>query len=244
MSVSDNFEVMRRPARLKRKASLLLLVVIAVWVVDLVFAVDSVASKLASVNDIFLNCSSSAFAMLSIRSLYFVMESLTRTFQMLKYGIAAILILIGLKLVFAGWLDISSGVCFATIMGIIAASIASSYWMPRFRENCENIDLGSGIDPVPEEDEDEDEEEGANRLFKRVLPPEALPLSSEQDLRRPTVGAVGDHVSADHAEVNIAGSSVPAMDASAATIVAGEGTPRLHTSPSAATASAAAAFVE
>lgn len=243
MSVSDNFEVMRRPARLKRKASLLLLVVIAVWVVDLVFAVDSVASKLASVSDIFLNCSSSAFAMLSIRSLYFVMESLTRTFQMLKYGIAAILILIGLKLVFAGWLDISSGVCFATIMGIIAASIASSYWMPRFRENCENIDLGSGIDPVPEEDEDEDEEEGANGLFKR-MPSEALPLPSEQDPRRPTVGVVGAQASADHAEVSMAGSAVPAIDASAATIVAGEGTPGLHTSPRVATASASAACVE
>merc|ERR1719436_853687 len=103
---SDSFEVMRKPARLRRKASLLLLVVIAVWVVDLVFAVDSVASKLASVSDVFLNCSSSAFAMLSLRSLYFVMESLTHTFETLKYGISAVLILIGLKLILAGWITL------------------------------------------------------------------------------------------------------------------------------------------
>merc|ERR1719335_1864683 len=109
---SDSFEVMRKPARLRRKASLLLLVVIAVLVVDLVFAVDSVASKLASVNDVFLNCSSSAFAMLSLRSMYFVMDSLTRTFQTLKYGIAVILVLMGLKFVFAGFVSVSSTVCF------------------------------------------------------------------------------------------------------------------------------------
>jgi len=169
-SGSDSFEVLRRPARLKRKASLLLLVVVAVWVVDLVFAVDSVASKLASVSDVFLNCSSSAFAMLSLRSLYFVMESLTRTFQMLKYGIAAILVLIGLKLVFAGWVNVSNGVCFAVIMGVIVASMASSYWMPSFRENCERIDLGA-IAPVAEEEEEEDQEE--REFFDRKPPAEA-----------------------------------------------------------------------
>lgn len=153
-SGSDSFEVMRRPARLKRKASLLLLVVVAVWVVDLVFAVDSVASKLASVSGIFLNCSSSAFAMLSLRSLYFVMDSLARTFQMLKYGIAAVLVLIGLKLVFACWLNIPNGICFAVFLGIIVASMASSYWMPRFHETCEHID-GSAVSPRAEEEDRE-----------------------------------------------------------------------------------------
>mmetsp|Transcript_97612 Transcript_97612/g.248018 ORF Transcript_97612/g.248018 Transcript_97612/m.248018 type:complete len:506 (-) Transcript_97612:50-1567(-) len=151
---SADFEVagvMRKPARLKRKASLLLLVVIAVWVVDLVFAVDSVASKLASVSDVFLNCSSSAFAMLSLRSLYFIMESLTRTFQMLKYGISAILVLIGLKLVFSGWVDVPNGLTFVVILGIIAASVASSMWMPRLQETCERIEFGGGANG--EEDE-------------------------------------------------------------------------------------------
>lgn len=119
---------------------------------------DSVASKLASVNDTFLNCSSSAFAMFSLRSLYFVMESLTQMFQMLRYGIAAILVLIGLKLIFSGWLAMSNSVCFAVILGICVASVASSYWMPRFRENCEHFDLGpSG----------QDEEVGEREFFER-----------------------------------------------------------------------------
>eukprot|EP00929_Paragymnodinium_shiwhaense_P120646 TRINITY_DN9263_c0_g1_i1.p1 TRINITY_DN9263_c0_g1~~TRINITY_DN9263_c0_g1_i1.p1 ORF type:complete len:621 (-),score=146.75 TRINITY_DN9263_c0_g1_i1:51-1913(-) len=148
------YEAPRKPARLRRKASLLLLVVVAVWVVDIVFAVDSVASKLASVDNLFLNCASSAFAMLSLRSLYFVMESLVEMFNLLKYGIGAILVLIGLKLIFAEWLSVSNAVCFSVILAICAASMASSYWMPSLREDCERINLGP-MDSAGEANEEE-----------------------------------------------------------------------------------------
>lgn len=129
-SVGDSFAVSRHPAKLKRKASLLLLVVVAVWFVDVVFAVDSVASKLASVQDLFLNCTSSAFAMMSLRSMYFVMESLVQTFHMFKYGIAALLVLIGLKLIFSEYIEVSGVVMFFVSMFVVAGAIASSYWWP------------------------------------------------------------------------------------------------------------------
>mmetsp|Transcript_100262 Transcript_100262/g.269399 ORF Transcript_100262/g.269399 Transcript_100262/m.269399 type:complete len:378 (+) Transcript_100262:22-1155(+) len=181
--VSDSFEVTRRAPRLRRKASLLFLVVVAVMLVDIAFAVDSVASKIASVNDVFLNCSSSAFAMLSLRSLYFVVESLTRTFQMLKYGVAAILILIGLKLIFAGVIPVSNEACFAAVLGILVASVASSYWVPQFRGSCDRINLGA-IAPITEaDDEDEDQE-----LFDRK--PE------EADVDSPGAGDDGERVMA------------------------------------------------
>jgi len=139
-SVGDSFAVTRQPAKLKRKASLLLLVVVAVWFVDMVFAVDSVASKLASVDDLFLNCTSSAFAMMSLRSMYFVMESLVQTFHMLKYGIAALLVLIGLKLIFAQYITVGCVASFIISMFVVAAAIASSYWWPAF---CEGPTRGS-----------------------------------------------------------------------------------------------------
>lgn len=181
---SDSFAVMRKPARLKRKASLLFLVIIALIAVDVVFAVDSVASKLASVNDIFLNTASAAFAMLSMRSLYFVMEHLVHMFQMLKYGIAAILVLIGLKLVFTGIADVSSTVTFTLVLLILAASIASSYWMPRFRETCEHLDMPSG-GLLDGDDEEVEEGRGLSSssahsrtgLFDR-RPEESAPLTS------------------------------------------------------------------
>ncbi|CAK9086975.1 unnamed protein product [Durusdinium trenchii] len=120
----------------KPKASLLLLVVIALWIVDLVFAMDSVASKLATVNDLYLNVASAAFAMMGLRSLYFLMESLVQSFHMLKYGIAAILVLIGLKMVFSVWFEISNSVTFVLIIAICIASAVSSYWLPSVRQSC------------------------------------------------------------------------------------------------------------
>lgn len=157
---ADSFAVTRRPARLKRKASLLLLVVIAVWCVDVVFALDSVVAKVSSIPDPFVNCSSSAFAMLSLRSMYFIMEALTDTFQMLKYGIAAVLILTGMKLIFAPIVYLPAGVCFALIAAIIVASAASSYWMPLVRGT---MDMVTGDEDVGEDFGDIGAQGGASR---------------------------------------------------------------------------------
>jgi len=140
---------LRAPKR--QKATLLLLVVIALWAVDLVFALDSVASKLASVNDIFLNVSSSAFAMMGLRSLYFVMESLVQTFHMLKYGISAVLVLIGLKMFFSVWFEISNSVTFVLMLLICALSAASSYWLPSVRDSCRGQEEDETLEtPSPE----------------------------------------------------------------------------------------------
>lgn len=127
-------DAVRQP-RVQQKASLLLLVVVTIWVVDLAFAVDSVASKLASVSNFFLNCTSSAFAMMSLRSMYFLMESLAKTLHMLKHGIAASLVLIGFKLLFSYWINLPESVCFILIILIMIASIVLSLMMPDLRCN-------------------------------------------------------------------------------------------------------------
>ncbi|CAE7323603.1 terC [Symbiodinium microadriaticum] len=152
----EGSELFRAP-RARQKASLLLLVVIALLAVDLIFAIDSVASKLAAVNDVFLNCASSAFAMMGLRSLYFIMESLVQTFYMLKYGIAAVLVLIGLKLLFSQWLDISNTAMFVMIIVICAASAASSYWVEQVPDACKGA---NGL-------ESEEDMERTDRHFDR-----------------------------------------------------------------------------
>merc|ERR1712151_1369379 len=91
------------------KATLLFIVVITLGVVDLIFAVDSVAAKVAMVSqfddriDLALNFTSSAFTMLTLRSLYFLIASLVHIFRFLKYGVGLILILIGLRLMLSGF---------------------------------------------------------------------------------------------------------------------------------------------
>ncbi|CAE8687542.1 unnamed protein product, partial [Polarella glacialis] len=154
------------------------------------------------VDDIFLNCSSSAFAMLSLRSLYFVMETLSQTFQTLKYGIAAVLILIGLKLVFAYVLDISNSVCFALMLGIVAASMASSYWLPQVRETCESLELGGSGTFL-------DEEEEERELFeRRHLPVDASGFGGHHEGSRGLpISALRTPVS--HEDPEMAGGATP-----------------------------------
>mmetsp|Transcript_46423 Transcript_46423/g.86767 ORF Transcript_46423/g.86767 Transcript_46423/m.86767 type:complete len:559 (-) Transcript_46423:14-1690(-) len=125
-----------RAPRARPKASLLLLVVIALWAVDLIFALDSVASKLAAVDGLFLNSASSAFAMLGLRSLYFIMESLVQTFHMLKYGIAAVLMIIGFKMLISQWIYISNMLMLSTSLAVAIASAVSSYWVQQVPDAC------------------------------------------------------------------------------------------------------------
>ncbi|KAF4710711.1 hypothetical protein FOZ63_003124, partial [Perkinsus olseni] len=68
------------------KATLLLMVVIVLGVVDVLFAVDSVTAKISQYDDMFINFSSSIFAMLTLRSLYFLVMYLSDLFVLMKYG--------------------------------------------------------------------------------------------------------------------------------------------------------------
>lgn len=165
------------------KASLLLLVVIALWGVDLVFAMDSVASKLASVNDIFLNVSSSAFALLGLRPLYFVMENMVQSFHMLKYGIAAILVLIGLKMVLSVWFNISNSATFVLILLICGTSMASSYWLPAVRQSCTAFAAEEDVlETVPEGEETTAFEQAEELEPMTPSRPVALPVNFNEDV--------------------------------------------------------------
>merc|ERR1719379_3241438 len=90
----------------------------------------------------------------------------------------------GLKFVFAGFVSVSSTVCFVVIMGICITSIVSSYWLPRFRDNCQRIDLGA-IAPITEameeghEDEEDREAEEAHAFFERRQHVEEAALPTE-----------------------------------------------------------------
>jgi len=172
-----------RYKRVTVKASLLLLVVVALWAADFVFAMDSVASKLASVNDIFLNVSSSAFAMLGLRSLYFVMENMLQDFHMLKYGVAAVLVLIGLKMMLSIWFEISGGVTFVLVIGICIASAASSYWLPSVRQSCTTFAAEDEVlETVPEGEENTILEQVEELEPMTPSRPVALPVRFEDDV--------------------------------------------------------------
>ncbi|WP_211364590.1 TerC/Alx family metal homeostasis membrane protein [Micromonospora palomenae] len=85
----------------RRRATLLLVALVAIEATDVVFAIDSVAAILAITTNTFLVWTATAFAVLGLRSLYFCLAGLLRHFGHLRYGLAVLLAFAGTKLILA-----------------------------------------------------------------------------------------------------------------------------------------------
>ena len=82
----------------KRTGTLLLLVLIVINVADLVFAVDSIPAILGITTDRFIVYTSNIFAILGLRTFFFLLADLAERFHFLKYGLAFVLSFIGVKM--------------------------------------------------------------------------------------------------------------------------------------------------
>jgi tellurite resistance protein TerC len=83
----------------KRTGTLLLLVLIIINVVDLVFAVDSIPAILGITTDRFIVYTSNIFAILGLRTFFFLLVDMAEKFHYLKYGLAFVLTFIGVKMI-------------------------------------------------------------------------------------------------------------------------------------------------
>jgi tellurite resistance protein TerC len=115
----------------KRLATPLLLVLILVEVTDLVFAIDSIPAIFGVTRDPFVVFTSNIFAILGLRSLYFLLAAVVDRFYLLKYGIAVILTFVGLKMIGEPWFRIHLLISLAVILGVLAISIGSSLLWPQ-----------------------------------------------------------------------------------------------------------------
>ncbi len=106
-------------------ATPLFLALIMIEVTDIIFAVDSVPAIYALTNEPLLVFTSNIFAILGMRSLYFMLAGAVDRFHLLHYGLALVLVFVGLKMV---WLNALFGGKFpiAWSLGIIGALIATS----------------------------------------------------------------------------------------------------------------------
>jgi tellurite resistance protein TerC len=107
-------------------ATQLFLVLIIVETTDVIFAVDSVPAILAITTDSFIVFTSNAFAILGLRSLYFALAGIISVFRYLHYGLASILIFIGLKMIVADVYKIPVQNALLIVLGILVASIVAS----------------------------------------------------------------------------------------------------------------------
>ena len=95
---------------------------------DLVFAVDSIPAIIGITNDPFLVFSSNVFAILGLRALYFALKGFADIFHYLKYGLAVILIFIGVKMLISHYYHMPVGITMAVIFGVLFVSVLLSLW--------------------------------------------------------------------------------------------------------------------
>jgi tellurite resistance protein TerC len=107
-------------------ATPLLLALILVEISDVIFAVDSIPAVLAVSKDTFIVYTSNIFAILGLRSLYFVLASMVNLFRHLDKAISFILIFIGIKIGVEHWYHIPVGIALSVILISLALGIGSS----------------------------------------------------------------------------------------------------------------------
>jgi TerC family integral membrane protein len=134
--VTSNLAGQRLLTRIDGKlhATPLLLALATVETADIIFAVDSVPAIFAITNEPFIVYSSNVFAILGLRSMYFLLAGAIGRFHLLRYGLAAVLIFIGLKM---SWLNAQWGghfpitISLGIIGFLLAASIVLSLVFPK-----------------------------------------------------------------------------------------------------------------
>lgn len=115
----------------KTFATPLFIVLLIVEFTDLIFAVDSIPAILAISNDTFIIFTSNVFAILGLRALYFALAGITKYFHFLKYGLSAILVFIGIKMVIVGYFKIPISYSLLTIVAILVISVLLSLLFPQ-----------------------------------------------------------------------------------------------------------------
>jgi tellurite resistance protein TerC len=127
--VSANFDGQRFLTQMNGRRALtpLALVFLTVETTDLVFAVDSIPAIFAVTQDAFIVFTSNVFAILGLRSLYFVLAGAIRYFRYLKTGLSVVLIFIGVKMLlnFTPY-KLSTGLSLGVVAGIVLLSMLAS----------------------------------------------------------------------------------------------------------------------
>jgi tellurite resistance protein TerC len=133
-------------------ATPLFVVLVLVETTDLIFAVDSIPAIFAVTDDAFLVYTSNVFAILGLRSLYFLVADVIHRFHYLKLGLSAVLAFVGVKMLLTDVYKIPIGLSLGVIAALLLGAIALSLLFPKRAE---------ANDPVEHDPLAGDAEEGA-----------------------------------------------------------------------------------
>lgn len=132
----------------------LLLVLLIIEMTDLIFALDSIPAIFAVTENPFIVYTSNVFAMLGLRSLYFVFANVIDKFYYLKFGLAVILSFVGVKMVLTDIFHVPTALALAVIAVVLATAIIASIVRARHHKT-------KNIEPEPKVNETKLTEETA-----------------------------------------------------------------------------------
>ena len=121
----------------QRWATPLLLTLVLIEFTDLIFALDSIPAIFGVTRDPFIIYTSNAFAILGLRALYFAVAGMVQKFRYLHYGLALVLVLIGIKMILEGFIEIPIWLTLAVTVSVIGGSMALSWLVPRREQPAE-----------------------------------------------------------------------------------------------------------
>jgi tellurite resistance protein TerC len=117
-----------------RIATPLFLVLILIEFTDLIFAVDSIPAIFGITDDPFIVFTSNIFAILGLRSMFFLLAAVVEKFYLLKYGLAIILSFIGVKMLGEAVFHVPTWVSLTVVLGLLGLSVVASLIWPRPEE--------------------------------------------------------------------------------------------------------------
>ena len=133
----ERFFVLRdEGGKLVRYATPLFLVLVLVEFTDLIFAVDSIPAIFAITTDPFIVLTSNVFAILGLRAMYFLLSDMADRFSLLKYGLAIVLMFIGVKMLLIDVVKIPVLISLGVVAAIIATSVVLSLRRDRRRRQA------------------------------------------------------------------------------------------------------------
>ena len=125
-----NFFVRSGPDRASLYATPLLVVLLVIETTDVLFAVDSIPAVLAITLNAFIVYTSNVLAILGLRSMYFAVSGLIQRFRFLHYGLAVVLILVGLKMLTADQVRIPIAMTLLVVASVLLISVLASVVYP------------------------------------------------------------------------------------------------------------------
>jgi len=155
----------------KRTGTLLLLVLMVVEVTDLVFAVDSIPAIFAITRDTFIVYTSNVFAILGLRSMYFLLAGVVEKFRYLRFGLAIVLTFIGIKMLLgAVGVIISIKISLIFVAVVLVGSVVASLLVAPASDATIQVDLPPDFDlPLGEELNEADKQSKEEKNDQKTL---------------------------------------------------------------------------